>query len=99
MGCDICYTNHAEADQDDMDILLTLLGNAGVTFIMGIPGGDDIMLNYQSTSFHDALYLRELLNLKRAPEFEEWLLKIGLTNEVGNILQPTSKNPLLLQLN
>ncbi|APJ03717.1 ethanolamine ammonia-lyase subunit EutB [Silvanigrella aquatica] len=99
IGCDICYTNHAEADQDDMDILLTLLGNAGVTFIMGIPGADDIMLNYQSTSFHDALYLRDLLNLKRAPEFEDWLSKIGLLNSVGKILPPSEKNPLLLQIN
>jgi ethanolamine ammonia-lyase large subunit len=77
MGCDICYTNHTQADQDDMDVLLTLLGAAGVTFIMGVPGADDIMLNYQSTSFHDALYLRDLLKLKRAPEFECWLEKKG----------------------
>jgi ethanolamine ammonia-lyase large subunit len=73
MGCDICYTNHAEADQDDMDALLTMLGTAGVNYIMGVPGGDDIMLNYQSTSFHDALYLRRILNLRPAPEFESWL--------------------------
>jgi ethanolamine ammonia-lyase large subunit len=73
MGCDICYTNHAEADQDDMDSLLTLLGAAGVNFIMGVPGADDIMLNYQSTSFHDALYLREVMGLKAAPEFEAWM--------------------------
>jgi ethanolamine ammonia-lyase large subunit len=73
MGCDICYTNHAEADQDDMDSLLTLLGAAGINFIMGIPGADDIMLNYQSTSFHDALYLRRALGLRPAPEFEAWL--------------------------
>ena len=73
MGCDICYTNHAEADQNDMDNLLTLLGVAGCTFIMGIPGSDDIMLNYQTTSFHDALYARRVLNLKPAPEFEQWL--------------------------
>jgi ethanolamine ammonia-lyase large subunit len=73
MGCDVCYTNHAEADQDDMDTLLTLLGNAGVNYIMGVPGGDDVMLNYQSTSFHDALYLRKLLGLRPAPEFEGWL--------------------------
>lgn len=98
IGCDICYTNHAEADQDDMDVLLTLLGNAGVTFIMGIPGADDIMLNYQSTSFHDALYLRDLLNLKRAPEFEEWLSKMGLTNHFGKMIPPTMKHPLLLQI-
>ncbi|HYN54647.1 MAG TPA: ethanolamine ammonia-lyase subunit EutB, partial [Methylotenera sp.] len=73
LGCDVCYTNHAEADQDDMDTLMTLLATAGVTFIMGIPGADDIMLNYQTTSFHDALYLRKVLGLKAAPEFEQWL--------------------------
>ncbi|WP_321472625.1 ethanolamine ammonia-lyase subunit EutB [uncultured Paludibaculum sp.] len=73
MGCDICYTNHAEADQDDMDALLTMLGVAGVNYIMGVPGADDIMLHYQSTSFHDALYLRSVLGLKPAPEFEAWL--------------------------
>lgn len=73
MGCDICYTNHAEADQNDMDVLLTLLGVAGINFIMGIPGSDDVMLNYQTTSFHDALYVRRVLGLKPAPEFEAWL--------------------------
>jgi ethanolamine ammonia-lyase large subunit len=73
MGCDVCYTNHADADQNDMDNLLTLLGVAGCSFIMGIPGSDDIMLNYQSTSFHDAIYLRNLLGLRPAPEFESWL--------------------------
>jgi ethanolamine ammonia-lyase large subunit len=73
MGCDICYTNHAEADQDDMDALLTMLGTAGVNYIMGVPGADDVMLNYQSTSFHDALYLRKLLGLRPAPEFEAWM--------------------------
>ena len=73
MGCDVCYTNHAEADQDDMDSLLTLLGVAGVNYIMGVPGADDVMLNYQSTSFHDALYLRKALKLRPAPEFEAWL--------------------------
>jgi ethanolamine ammonia-lyase large subunit len=73
MGCDVCYTNHAEADQDDMDSLLTLLGVAGVNYIMGVPGADDVMLNYQSTSFHDALYIRRLLGLRPAPEFEAWL--------------------------
>jgi ethanolamine ammonia-lyase large subunit len=73
MGCDICYTNHAEADQDDMDALLTMLGVAGCSFIMGIPGADDVMLHYQSTSFHDALYLRSVLGLKPAPEFQDWL--------------------------
>jgi ethanolamine ammonia-lyase large subunit len=78
LGVDVCYTNHAEADQDDMDNLLTLLAAAGVTFIMGVPGADDVMLNYQSTSFHDALYIRDLFGLKRAPEFDDWLLRAGL---------------------
>ena len=73
MGCDVCYTNHAEADNDDMDALLTMLGTAGVNYIMGVPGADDIMLGYQSTSFHDALYLRRVLGLRPTPEFEEWL--------------------------
>jgi ethanolamine ammonia-lyase large subunit len=73
MGCDVCYTNHAEADQDDMDVLLTLLGAAGVNYIMGVPGADDVMLHYQSTSFHDALYLRRVFGLRPAPEFEAWL--------------------------
>jgi len=78
LGVDVCYTNHAEADSDDMDNLLTLLAAAGVTFIMGVPGADDIMLNYQSTSFHDALYVRDLFGLKRAPEFDDWLFRMGL---------------------
>ena len=73
MGCDVCYTNHAEADQDDMDMLLTQLAVAGGTFVMGVPGADDVMLNYQSTSFHDALYVRQVLGLRPAPEFEQWL--------------------------
>ena len=95
MGCDICYTNHCEADQDDMDVLLMMLGAAGITFIMGIPGADDIMLNYQSTSFHDALYLREALGLKRAPEFEDWLAKIGVTDARGKLALHHAGNPLL----
>jgi ethanolamine ammonia-lyase large subunit len=78
LGVDVCYTNHAEADQDDMDNLLTLLAAAGVTFIMGVPGADDVMLNYQSTSFHDALYVRDLFGLRRAPEFDDWLFRAGL---------------------
>jgi len=78
MGCDVCYTNHAEADQNDMDVLLTLLGVAGCTFVMGIPGSDDIMLNYQTTSFHDALYARRVLGLRPAPEFEAWLQKMQI---------------------
>jgi ethanolamine ammonia-lyase large subunit len=80
MGCDVCYTNHAEADQDDMDTLLTLLVAGGVNFIMGVPGADDIMLGYQSTSFHDALAMRDLLGKRPAPEFEAWLTLQGLTD-------------------
>ena len=80
LGVDVCYTNHAEADQDDMDNLLTLLAAASVTFIMGVPGADDVMLNYQSTSFHDALYIRDLFGLKRAPEFDDWLVRAGLAD-------------------
>jgi ethanolamine ammonia-lyase large subunit len=78
MGCDVCYTNHAEADQDDMDMLLTLLSAAGCNYIMGIPGSDDVMLNYQTTSFHDALYARQVLGLQPAPEFETWLQNMGI---------------------
>lgn len=88
MGVDICYTNHAEADQDDMDMLLTLLGNAGCNFIMGIPGADDIMLNYQSTSFHDAAYLRALLGKRPAPEFATWLESMGIHDSAGRLLPP-----------
>jgi ethanolamine ammonia-lyase large subunit len=83
MGCDICYTNHAHADQDDMDMLLTQLAVAGGTFIMGVPGADDVMLNYQSTSFHDALYVRQALNLRPAPEFEIWLQQQGIFNDAN----------------
>jgi ethanolamine ammonia-lyase large subunit len=88
MGVDVCYTNHAEADQDDMDNLVTLLGVAGCNFIMGIPGSDDIMLNYQSTSFHDALYVRKVLGLKPAPEFEQWLAQHSLIDKQGKLLDP-----------
>jgi ethanolamine ammonia-lyase large subunit len=95
LGCDVCYTNHAEADQDDMDNLLTLLGCAGVAYIMGVPGADDVMLNYQSTSFHDALYLRSLLGLKRAPEFEQWLQKMGITDRQGRLQPVAPGHPLL----
>ena len=96
MGCDVCYTNHAEADQDDMDGLLTLLGVAGVNFVMGVPGADDIMLNYQSTSFHDALYVRRVLGLKRAPEFEAWLARMQITDGAGQLLpRPRADHPLL----
>ena len=85
MGCDVCYTNHAEADQDDMDVLLTLLGVAGCNFIMGVPGSDDIMLNYQTTSFHDALYARRALGLLPSPEFEAWLHTMGILSEGDGI--------------
>lgn len=88
MGVDVCYTNHADADQDDMDALLTLLGAAGCNFIMGIPGADDIMLNYQSTSFHDAAYLRKLLGKRPAPEFEAWLESMGIHDDAGALLPP-----------
>ena len=97
MGMDICYTNHAEADQDDMDTLLTLLGVAGCNFIMGVPGADDIMLNYQSTSFHDALYVRSVLGLRPAPEFEAWLLQQGVFNAQGQLL-PASATLKLLEM-
>ncbi|MDH4390641.1 MAG: ethanolamine ammonia-lyase subunit EutB [Aquabacterium sp.] len=96
MGCDICYTNHAEADSDDMDNLLVLLATAGLNFMMGVPGADDVMLNYQSTSFHDALFVRQLLGLQRAPEFEAWLQRQGLTDGQGR-LQPVAARPALTQ--
>lgn len=95
MGVDVCYTNHAEADQDDMDNLLTLLGVAGCNFIMGIAGADDIMLSYQSTSFHDAMYIRSVLDLRPAPEFEEWLIKMGLFDEKMKPLDIGKSNRLL----
>jgi len=94
IGCDVCYTNHAEADQDDMDTLLVLLGTAGLTFLIGVPGADDVMLNYQSTSFHDALFLRETLGLQRAPEFEAWLQRMQITDGAGRLM-PDSTNRLL----
>jgi ethanolamine ammonia-lyase large subunit len=95
MGCDICYTNHAEADSDDMDTLLTLLGVANVNFIMGVPGADDVMLNYQSTSFHDALYVRNVLGLRRAPEFEAWLESMQIIDARGALLSSSAPQPLL----
>src|SRR5476649_806452 len=98
MGCDVCYTNHAQADQDDMDALLTMLGAAGCNFVMGVPGSDDIMLNYQSTSFHDALYVRRVLGLRAAPEFEAWLLKMGIVGVDGRMhgaLPPAFQSALL----
>jgi ethanolamine ammonia-lyase large subunit len=95
MGVDVCYTNHAQADQDDCDTLLTLLAAAGCNYFMGVPGADDIMLAYQSTSFHDAGYLRQLLNLKPAPEFEQWLEGMKITGENGRLLPASEKNRLL----
>jgi ethanolamine ammonia-lyase large subunit len=96
MGCDVCYTNHAEADQDDMDTLLTLLAVAGVTYIMGVPGADDVMLSYQSTSFHDALYLRGVLGRRPAPEFEAWLERMGLNTQSPS--PPAGLSPALIGL-
>ena len=95
LGCDVCYTNHAEADQDDMDNLMTLLAAAGITYIMGIPGADDVMLNYQSTSFHDALYLRDVFGLRRAPEFEAWLQRMQITGADGRLLRQEAAHPLI----
>jgi ethanolamine ammonia-lyase large subunit len=93
LGVDVCYTNHAEADQDDMDNLLTLLAAAGVSFIMGVPGADDVMLNYQSTSFHDALYVRDLFGLRRAPEFDDWLVRVGLADAGFRLAGNTGRLP------
>jgi ethanolamine ammonia-lyase large subunit len=98
MGVDVCYTNHAEADQDDMDTLLTLLGVAGVTYVMGVPGADDVMLSYQSTSFHDALYLRGVLGLRPAPEFEAWLAPMGLDGSASQERIPSGLSPALIGL-
>jgi ethanolamine ammonia-lyase large subunit len=95
MGVDICYTNHAQADQDDMDSLLTLLAVAGVNFIMGVPGADDVMLQYQSSSFHDALYVRAVLGLRRAPEFEDWLARMQLVDAQGRLQRPPDARGLL----
>jgi ethanolamine ammonia-lyase large subunit len=97
MGVDVCYTNHAEADQDDMDALLTLLGVAGVTYVMGVPGADDVMLSYQSTSFHDALYLRGALGLRPAPEFQAWLARMGITGATSERI-PAALSPALIGL-
>jgi ethanolamine ammonia-lyase large subunit len=98
MGCDVCYTNHAEADQDDMDTLLTLLGVARCTYVMGVPGADDIMLNYQSTSFHDALYLRSVLGLRPAPEFEAWLEHMNLLDEERRVRELEPRSPELARM-
>ena len=96
MGVDVCYTNHAEADQDDMDGLLTLLGVAGVTYVMGVPGADDVMLSYQSTSFHDALYVRAALGLKAAPEFCEWQERMGIGEPLEDGQIPARLSPALI---
>ncbi len=98
MGCDVCYTNHAEADQDDMDSLMTLLGVAGVNFLIAVPGADDVMLNYQSLSFHDVLGLRHLMNLRPAPEFESWLTRMALLDGRGRLAPPAGSNALLRDL-
>ncbi|MBS0242248.1 MAG: ethanolamine ammonia-lyase subunit EutB, partial [Proteobacteria bacterium] len=95
MGVDVCYTNHAEADQDDMDAILACLAAAGVTYIMGVPGADDIMLGYQSTSFHDALFVREAFGLRRSPEFEQWLSDLRITDEKGALLAPSPTHPMI----
>ena len=85
MGVDVCYTNHAEADQDDMDTLMTLLTVAGVTFLIAVPGSDDVMLNYQTTSFHDIMFLRTQFGLRPAPEFDAWLQRMDMTDQAGRI--------------
>lgn len=95
MGVDICYTNHAEADQNDIDVILAALAAAGVSYIMGVPGADDVMLSYQSTSFHDALYVREVFGLSRAPEFEAWLMNMGITGADGRLLPVEPGHPLI----
>ncbi|MEZ5856261.1 MAG: ethanolamine ammonia-lyase subunit EutB [Hyphomicrobiaceae bacterium] len=97
MGVDVCYTNHAEADQDDMDVILTALAAAGVTYIMGVPGADDVMLGYQSTSFHDALFVRQAFGLRRAPEFEAWLIDMGITDATGGLLPAVPGHPLITE--
>jgi ethanolamine ammonia-lyase large subunit len=98
MGCDVCYTNHAEADQDDMDTLMTLLTVAGVTFLIAVPGADDVMLSYQSASFHDMLYLREQFGLRAAPEFEDWLERMDMTDRAGRIRQSAPQAARMLAL-
>lgn len=95
MGCDVCYTNHARADQDDMDTLMTLLAVAGCNYFMGVPGADDIMLQYQSTSFHDANYIRQVLGLRPAPEFEAWLREMRIVDAENRLLPPAASHPLL----
>ena len=98
MGCDVCYTNHMDVDQDDMDVLLTALGAAGCNYIMGVPGGDDVMLGYQSTSFHDAQYVRRVLGLRPAPEFEAWLQRMDLVDDRGRLRAPSGTPALMAAL-
>jgi ethanolamine ammonia-lyase large subunit len=98
MGCDVCYTNHAEADQDDMDTLMTLLTAAGVTFVITVPGADDVMLNYQSLSYHDILYLRSTFGVKPAPEFEMWLEKMDMVDLAGRMRLPNPQNKFMHRL-
>jgi ethanolamine ammonia-lyase large subunit len=98
MGCDVCYTNHAEADQDDMDSLMTLLGVAGVNFLIAVPGADDVMLNYQSLSFHDIVGLRDLLGRSAAPEFAAWLRRMALLDAGGRLIAPAASHALLQNL-
>jgi ethanolamine ammonia-lyase large subunit len=99
MGCDVCYTNHAEADQNDMDNLLTLLGVAGCSYIMGVPGADDVMLAYQSSSFHDALYLRRVLGMRPAPEFEDWLNRMGIFDGHNSLSRGPASPKLIKAVN
>ena len=98
MGCDVCYTNHAEADQDDMDALMTLLTVAGVTFLICVPGADDVMLNYQSLSHHDALHLRAVFGVRPAPEFEAWLDRMGMTEPSGRLVEAAPHHPGIRRL-
>jgi ethanolamine ammonia-lyase large subunit len=98
MGCDVCYTNHAEADQDDMDTLMTLLTAAGVSFVIAVPGADDVMLNYQSLAYHDILYLRSAFGVRPAPEFDAWLEKMDMFDHAGRMRLPTPQNPVLKRL-
>jgi ethanolamine ammonia-lyase large subunit len=98
MGCDVCYTNHAEADQDDMDTLMTLLTAAGVTFVITVPGADDVMLNYQSLSYHDILFLRSTFGVKPAPEFEIWLEKMDMVDRAGRMRLPTPQHQFMRRL-
>ncbi len=97
MGCDVCYTNHAEADQNDMDVLMTLLADAGTHFLIAVPGADDIMLNYQSLSFHDIAYLRNSFGYKAAPEFETWLEKMGIVSQTGALIDGADASMKLLE--